>query len=650
MGNFPNNFMFRSGGSGSSSGGSAGINYVPLIFAGDSLTGINTYNDGASATPTDGTGGVVTGLTTALNTTTPLVGSSSVRFSKDASNRQGEGWSYDFTVDRLSYEASNPLFWQFCVRTSSGYVNGDIRLFVYDKDTGTLLTVQDIANNSGSIVPNPNDGLISCTFYTTASSNDYRLIWHIAGTTAAAWDVDWDNITVSPQTTQPGFFGTYLGALTTTGSWSTNTTYVGNYWRRGNTLRGMVTVSTSGAPTAAALTLNLPGTLAIDTAALSQSSANLTVVHSSGGVIDSGARNGSVNAAYASTTSLQLLYTLGATTNAGITQLAPMTFGAGDSVTVTYEVPISGWAESAALSTTEAMFSTAKAAYTSAAGQSIPNNTVTIVDFGTKEYDNLTCVTTGASWKFTAPRSNWYFGSTRVEFVDSAAWAIGEAAQLFLNKNGSTFRVLEYWEAEAANTIIASLAGSFGLYLNKGDTIDVRVQQLSGGALALFAGAIQNYVTIAEDPDFAIFSVYGQTEYLSTTSSVKTPTASDRYHQLTGNSLTLTPGTWRLTGSVQFSTSGGAATYSNLQCGWFGANGADTNVAPAALSTVATVISSDLTLTFYSTGFGDASSWPVKQALVRVTAPTTVYLVSYALMTTAANARVTVYANAERLQ
>ena len=57
-------------------------------------------------------------------------------------------------------------------------------------------------------------------------------------------------------------------SCTMTGSWVSNTTYVCFYRRSGDTADFRVEVQTSGAPTAANLTLTLPNSLSIDTAKL----------------------------------------------------------------------------------------------------------------------------------------------------------------------------------------------------------------------------------------------------------------------------------------------------------------------------------------------------------------------------------------------
>jgi hypothetical protein len=183
---------------GSGGGGSGGKNYAQALYGGDSILGINTYADAAAATPVDGTGGSPSISAAALNIATPLRGTSSQRFSKGAVNEQGEGFSYDFTLDRADYLSARRIFIQFNYRTSTNYANGDLRCFVYDKDGATLLNVLSLTGD-GSILKADNGALYTATFSPTVSSDDYRLIFHVTSTNATAWDFDLIDIKISPE-------------------------------------------------------------------------------------------------------------------------------------------------------------------------------------------------------------------------------------------------------------------------------------------------------------------------------------------------------------------------------------------------------------------------------------------------------------------
>lgn len=620
-------FMFRSGGGGSATAGAAGINYLSAIYSGDTLTGFNTYNDGASATPTDGTGGVVTGLTTALNTSTPLVGTSCVRFSKDASNRQGEGWSYDFTVDDISSDQSNPIYIRMYYRTSANYASSDVRGFLYDVTNGTLLNLNDISNGSGNIIAAPGDAQISWVGFTVQSAGSYRLIWHIASTNASAWDLDLDCFECSPQSVVPGAIQTLPESWTPTGSWVSNTTYTGRKWRIGGYGYYEVTVATTGAPTATQLLVNMPSGEVIDTAQLTNSTAAVAPLLGFGTINDGGSRIATAHVVFSTTSQVAPLYADASVASGGITATAPMTWANGDNVTFFFCAPIVGWAASAALSTTETLFSTAKFAASGDPASAISGNPIIVP---TKIYDNLNAYSTSTGL-FTAPRTGYYL----VHGSGASANAAGIAIRGYVN---------------AVNTVGMGYTDSNGefsfngtLYATAGSKISIRPDNtLDAQAVFLF---------IEEQPDFSIFSTYGTFELLTATSSVKTPSATNNYHQLTGNSLTLTPGTWRLYGTGTFANSG-SPVYDVGGGGWFAANGADTSSVPALLSTATglTVLSVSDGAQIYQNIRATSSNLNYPTVIVRVTQSVTVYLVSYATMTTAANARITVYANAERLQ
>lgn len=143
-----------------------------------------------------------------------------------------------------------------------------------------------------------------------------------------------------------------------------------------------------------------------------------------------------------------------------------------------------------------------RAVYSSAAGQSIPNTTTTIVDLGTKEVDTHGAVTTGASWKFTAPRAG-YANITASVGTNFLGWTIGERFQLFIYKNGSEYRrndaEIITSDSSGANYSWHSNITSFSIPMEAGDYLDIRVYQTSGGAVSLNATATEVKASIEMD-------------------------------------------------------------------------------------------------------------------------------------------------------
>lgn len=141
----------------------------------------------------------------------------------------------------------------------------------------------------------------------------------------------------------------------------------------------------------------------------------------------------------------------------------------------------------------------------------------------------------------------------------------------------------------------------------------------------------------------------------SISSSTKTPGATNNYHALTNNSFTLTQGRWIIYPVGDFSNSG-SAFYTRYDIGLYSANGADTSTEPAALSSVSglTVVSVGPTKSKTFDEAGAAVNNAIVNGLpiiVDVTAAVSgsIFVVTNALMSTAANARITAYANAIKI-
>lgn len=128
------------------------------------------------------------------------------------------------------------------------------------------------------------------------------------------------------------------------------------------------------------------------------------------------------------------------------------------------------------------------ARYSSTSGQSISNNSVTIVQFGTKDWDDHGIFSTS---------SNQATANIAGKFqVCAGAWISGSATgtrELYIYKNGSLHTVLY---SAAGNATGYELANCGDANVLAGDTLDIRIFQNSGGALTLATGAGYNWMTI----------------------------------------------------------------------------------------------------------------------------------------------------------
>lgn len=128
---------------------------------------------------------------------------------------------------------------------------------------------------------------------------------------------------------------------------------------------------------------------------------------------------------------------------------------------------------------------------------------------------------------------------------------------------------------------------------------------------------------------------------LNANSSVLTPGTSAEWYTMTGNSITLTPGTWMVNGVVDFGDSGTSPTYSVINAAWCYANGANSATQPASISTnlkagQAALGTNNSVLTAAITTGSEA----MQPILVATSSGLPIFLVPFATMTTATNARI----------
>jgi hypothetical protein len=331
--------------------GAGGINYISANPDAESgTTGWATYADAAGTTPVDGTGGSPT-TTWTRTTSTPLRGTASFLMTKDAANRQGEGASYAFTI--ASADKAKVLTISFEYEVSANFVsasdstNGDLVVYIYDVTNAVVIQPAGYKLVGGTT---GGPWKFAGSFQAASNSTSYRLILHIAGTTATAWTVKVDTVSVGPTVEIMGAPVTDWLAFTPTGSWSSNTTYTG-FWRRvGDMMNIQVKVATSGAPTSANLTVNLPTGYTIDTAKLTDTAAGISDVYGTCAIRDGGTDNYKGLVRYNSTSSVAIYKDDGDDSCSPVTQATPFTWGNTDYLTFFCQVPIAGWASTTVLS------------------------------------------------------------------------------------------------------------------------------------------------------------------------------------------------------------------------------------------------------------------------------------------------------------
>lgn len=460
---------------------SGGINYLSANPDAESDTsGWATYADAAGTSPVDGTGGSPT-TTWTRSTSSPLRGSGSFILTKDAANRQGEGASYAFTIDSADQAKIISVTFDYTVGSGT-YATGDVTAYIYD--VTNALVIQP----TGYQIESASTGLGMkhvATFQTASNSTSYRLILHVASTSASAYTVKCDNFAVSPQVITQGTPVTDWQAYTPTGSFTNNTTYTGQWRRVGDVMEVSARVTFSGAPNSTTFSINLPSGYSIDSTKLSSSTSSTSGQPLGQITVYDGTLSGDGTVAgslfYSTTTSVLgsvALYS-SASNNAlaQITQAAPLTIGSGTKINLQFQVPISGWSSQVQMSS-DTDTRVVEAILNSTA-TSISDGGTSTLSFSSAESDTHGGWNSGTT--YTIPVSGYY------EFLGFGALSVGTntAAYFVLEvfKNGSTTNIQGRYDGNTSSqsTILgATLAGK--IKCNAGDTITLKGTQASGAS------------------------------------------------------------------------------------------------------------------------------------------------------------------------
>lgn len=436
------------------SGSGAGINYIDNPGAESATTGWSTYADAAGSTPVNGTAGSPT-VTWSRSTTTPLRDNGDFNLVKDAANRQGEGVSYDFTID--SADKGKVLNISFDYEVVSGtYADSDLTVYIYDVTNAAVIQPSGYSIQNASVVTKQ-----IASFQTLTTSTSYRLILHVASTSASAYTLAFDNFVVGPSSIINGAPMTDEKSYTPTGNWSAN--YSATWARKGELAEVNLTVSLDGAPSGnmtftSAQILNGTG-LSLDTTKLAIISGNMSRALGHGTVYDSLTTSYVASAYWSQADSL--IYVTTAANNI-ITATNPVTFASGDRVVLRLYLPIAGWSSNVQMSSdTDTRVIAAKYSLTS---DNAPGAGGTMA-FNEKVFDTSGSMNT-STYKYTCPVPGYYE-------VGGLFQSTGGASNVLVQKNDAAI-------ADGPNTnYLCSVptsglaAGQTVVSCNAGDTLKI---------------------------------------------------------------------------------------------------------------------------------------------------------------------------------
>lgn len=516
------------------------------------------YADAASTRPVDGTGGSPT-VTTSMTTSTPLDGVKSFLLTKPASNVQGQGWAVPFSVDPAYRAKSLKISVDYIVNSgtfvagSNGAspTDGDLIWTIYDVTNSAIIEPSNIKMFSQSSTISDK---FEATFQTSATGASYRLIAHVASTSALAFELKVDNITVSPSNYVYGTPVTDYTPVTMTLTNAGNATVAARMARIGDTARicGTITIGSS-APTGP-ITLNMPSGFSIDTT----KTAGLSVGVASGS--NSGGTASYTGTVRVDTATSMLFY--GDSNNGIWNATVPHTWLTLWRIDFTIHVAIVGWSSSVQMSDS-ADTRVVAARYTTTNTTSLANATFTMIDFGTKSYDTHGAVTgagggnnttPGSGWRYIVPVSGIYRVSLACGVTSGGGWNTGESVILSVYKNSGEYERLGRTFAQVAHSQSMLANGSTTISCVAGDVLQGAFYQDSGAALNMNGSSQYIDIERLSGPSAIAASESVNAKYTTTAGSSFTDGATAIVDfgtkEFDSHSAVTTGGSWKFTAPV----------------------------------------------------------------------------------------------------
>lgn len=455
------------------------------------------YADAAGTSPVDGTGGTPN-VTAAINTTTPLDGSADFLLTKDAANRQGEGWAIPFTVAPANRAKVLSIKFDYIINSGTFVAGGpssnsDITVWIYDVTNSRIIQPSNIKlfSNNATI-----SDIFQAEFQTSAAGEDYRLLLHVGSTSALAYTLRVDNLEV---VANEYTFGTpvtdwqsYTPNINAVSGTLTNFTTAFRWRRVGDSIEVDGALTFTGAPgTWTSPLVSLPsGITQVTTGDQNQGQATIidTGVNTYVGAIS----NHSPTQVVVIAASLSTHVGTVGIPHALITNTFPYTFASGDIFRISFRRQVSGWSSAVQVSDNAdtrivAVRRTINASQSMASG--VPTK-VTVLGGG--QYD------THAGWdgpntRYIVPVSGFYRFSGAL-LTQLSLTTAGNNRQLYLYRNGTVVSAsLIRDDSAAVNSKTVSHADVISCVA--GDILEMYVS-IEGSAPAITADSTRGFLSI----------------------------------------------------------------------------------------------------------------------------------------------------------
>lgn len=142
--------------------------------------------------------------------------------------------------------------------------------------------------------------------------------------------------------------------------------------------------------------------------------------------------------------------------------------------------------------------STIAVRYTTCSTAVTPAGAEVILNFSVMDYDTYgSTVTTGASWKFTAPVAGVYLVCSHIEW-SSVAYSVNNYVEMYIQKNGTQYMTLAQWSAQTVSSIGTDTAGAGEIYLNANDYISVSAASNRTGGVTANGVPLYTWISISK--------------------------------------------------------------------------------------------------------------------------------------------------------
>jgi hypothetical protein len=470
-------------------GGAGGINYITNGSVFENLNGWATYADAAQSRPVDGTGGSPS-VTIVTSNNNPLSGNRSLIITKPSANLQGQGVSYNFTIDNAAKARVLKIEFDYIVNSGtfnagSNTADSDLIVYIYDVDANQVIepstfklyaNATNIADKFGGY------------FQTSADSTNYRLIFHVATTNSSSWSLKVDNVVVSPSKYVYGTPITDWQSYTPTvnGLGTGSGTATGLYRRVGGNveIKFRFVKDSSNGSGSSVVRFSLPAGIAVDTSRLTIASSNVNAcgyANSNGieGTPNNFVTSAVLHAGYAGFPNEFTISNPGAGGNA---EYVGSDFRANSTLDGFATFPVQGWSSSVKMSDGyEGREILVGLIGGSAAGNNNVSQKITGMTLASYSKD------TTASWdaansRFIVPVSGFYSIVAQGYFVNAGGANNGVNA-ILLHKNGSYLTDVARRDSiatENQSTWSFASGSTAPVYLVAGDTLEFYAFQNSG--------------------------------------------------------------------------------------------------------------------------------------------------------------------------